>query len=227
MPHKCMKCNKIYSDEEIVKLKFCKNCGGKFFIYAKTEEELMKREHVTTEEEKIFGVSGEIEVKRIGETVIITKVGVEKENNIKEKKIEKEPSYIIEKEESTIPYLWDNEAYKKRITTPREPVELKTSIKTPTEHKQDRSDGLLKLKKEKEEKTDLEWLEEMYGGNVKGVVSLDIETLKILRTGQYEIDIAGLMSNKPLILSPREGTFYIDLQSAMVEALKKKRKMEK
>ncbi|MFN3527545.1 MAG: Zn-ribbon containing protein, partial [Candidatus Altarchaeaceae archaeon] len=83
--------------------------------------------------------------------------------------------------------------------------------------------GLIELKEEKPI-SDLEWLEKMYGGKVEGVVSLDVETLRILRNGAYEIDIASLMADKPLILSPREGTFYIDLQSAMSTSLKKGKK---
>ncbi|MFN3527544.1 MAG: Zn-ribbon containing protein, partial [Candidatus Altarchaeaceae archaeon] len=113
MPHKCMKCSRIYSDEEIKNIKACLNCGGKFFIYAETIEELTKKEELKTEEEKLLGVSGEIEVKRIGDTVIITKVGKEKEEKVPLKEERKEE--IIEKESHKIPYIWDEEDYRRRI----------------------------------------------------------------------------------------------------------------
>jgi len=251
-----MKCGAIFSDERIEKIKSCENCGGKFFLYGKTIEELTIKEEPTTKEEQIFGVSGEIEVKRIGDNVIIRKVGVEKEEKISEKEKEREEigeikkgkreekgkDKIIEKESISIPYLWNDEEYRKIISTQKEPPFVKTLTETKStipEHEklgksftsssedekyQKPSGGLISLKKEGTAKTDLEWLEAMYGGQVEGVVSLDVETLKILRSGKYEIDIAGLMSYKPLILSPREGTFYIDLQSAMTASLEKKKK---
>lgn len=230
MPHKCMKCGAIYSDEGIYGIKSCSRCRGKFFIYAKTVEELMAEEKLMTDEEKLLGVSGEIEVKRIGDNVIVTKVGTKKDERINidvdklektEKKIEeKAESEIIEKESTKIPYIWDDKDYRNRISAKKEPIFVKSdSFKS--EEESDK--GLISLKREKQ-MSDLEWLEAMYGGKVDGVVSLDVETLRILRSGAYEIDIAGLMSYKPLILSPREGTFYIDLQSAMTATLAKKKR---
>lgn len=221
-----MKCGAIYSDEGIHDIKSCSKCGGKFFLYAKTAEELIAKEELVTEEEKLLGVSGEIEVKRIGDNIIVTKIRSRKDEKIKETKEikkmeekieEKQQRKVIEKESSQIPYIWDEEGYRKRISAEKEPIFVDKSI----DKKSDK--GLISLKREKA-MSDLEWLEATYGGKVNGVVSLDIETLRILRSGSYEIDIAGLMSDRPLILSPREGTFYIDLPSAMVASLKKKKK---
>ncbi|PKP58795.1 MAG: hypothetical protein CVT89_02275 [Candidatus Altiarchaeales archaeon HGW-Altiarchaeales-2] len=71
--------------------------------------------------------------------------------------------------------------------------------------------------------TDEEWLENVFKDKIDGAVSMDMETLKILRTGKYEIDVPGLMGNKPVIAALREGTYYIDIRSAIEKFQKKKR----
>jgi hypothetical protein len=46
-------------------------------------------------------------------------------------------------------------------------------------------------------------------------VILDIETIRIVGPGKYEIDIGRLMRGKPVIIQAGEGKYYIDLSTAM------------
>jgi len=93
--HKCLRCGKIYSDEEILTVKQCIRCGGRFFLFAKTEEELLNKEELQTPEEKALGTAGEVEVKRIGDLVIVKKIRSKEDV---EKEIEKEKNKVIKEE---------------------------------------------------------------------------------------------------------------------------------
>jgi hypothetical protein len=46
-------------------------------------------------------------------------------------------------------------------------------------------------------------------------VILDLETIRIISPGKYEIDIGRLMRGKPVIIQAGEGKYYIDLSAAM------------
>jgi hypothetical protein len=46
-------------------------------------------------------------------------------------------------------------------------------------------------------------------------VILDLETIRVLGPGKYEIDVARLMRGKPVIIQAGEGKYYIDLSTAM------------
>jgi uncharacterized protein len=58
----------------------------------------------------------------------------------------------------------------------------------------------------------------------KGVVVVDIESVKILKPGQYELDLASLFNKKPPIFSTEEGKYVVDLQSAFDMAKEEKNK---
>jgi len=89
MPHQCVKCGTIYSDDAEEILKGCSKCGGKLFFYIrKTQlEDLKKEEPIKlTEEEKeelerevkdIIGVEEELDKPVILdlETVRIKNIG--------------------------------------------------------------------------------------------------------------------------------------------------------
>jgi uncharacterized protein len=45
-------------------------------------------------------------------------------------------------------------------------------------------------------------------------VILDIESIKILGPGKFEIDIVSLMNRKPVVIKLEEGKYIIDLDSA-------------
>ncbi|NCS91015.1 MAG: hypothetical protein GW779_01130 [Candidatus Altiarchaeum hamiconexum] len=275
MAHKCLKCNKIYSDEEILTIKQCITCGGRFFLSAKTDEELLRKEDLRTPEEKAFGVAGEVEVRRVGDIVFVKKIpseaGVEKEIKNKEEEIKAEiKAEIKEKEKPEILeapspgpaistkefYGWKKYGMEKeegktsqmQTSEQREIEENKLKIesimekqgiedihdikavKPKTEKVPEREKagtaGTVKVIVEKAEKvaeekpepivlSDEEWLEKVFKDKPDGVVTMDIETLKILKTGKYEIDVPGLMGNKPVIAALREGTYYIDIHSAI------------
>ena|SRR3989344_7736964 len=44
-------------------------------------------------------------------------------------------------------------------------------------------------------------------------VILDIESIRILKPGQYEIDLVDLFKGKPLVYKLEEGKYFIDLAS--------------
>jgi len=46
-------------------------------------------------------------------------------------------------------------------------------------------------------------------------VILDLETIRVVGPGKYEIDIGRLMRGKPVIIQAGEGKYYIDLSTAM------------
>jgi predicted nucleic acid-binding Zn-ribbon protein len=46
-------------------------------------------------------------------------------------------------------------------------------------------------------------------------VILDLETIRVIGPGKYEIDIGRLMRGKPVIIQAGEGKYYIDLSTAM------------
>ncbi|MBS3107681.1 hypothetical protein J4468_02085 [Candidatus Woesearchaeota archaeon] len=46
-------------------------------------------------------------------------------------------------------------------------------------------------------------------------VVLDIETVRILKPGKYEIDLVGAFSGRPLVYRLEEGKYFIDLDSAI------------
>ncbi len=53
-------------------------------------------------------------------------------------------------------------------------------------------------------------------GDKKGEkpIILDIETIKTLGPGKFEIDINSLMKGKPVVINISDGKYYIDLSSA-------------
>ena len=46
-------------------------------------------------------------------------------------------------------------------------------------------------------------------------VILDLETIRVIGPGKYEIDVGSLMRGKPIIIQVGEGKYYIDLFNAM------------
>ncbi|CEG11958.1 hypothetical protein MSIBF_A1810011 [groundwater metagenome] len=270
MVHKCLRCSKIYSDEEILTVKQCIQCGGRFFLSAKTEEELLNKEKLQTPEEKALGVAGEVEVRRVGDVVIVKKIRskedvekeIEKEKNkvMKEETERKKKSEEIEKPvilEAPSPEPTKIDASKyfygwKRYNMGKEeekPPQIQTSEQKEIEENKVKIENIMekrgiedikavKPKIEKPDETkkpkfveekskatpvnDEDWLEEVFKDKIEGVISMDMETLKILRTGKYEIDVPGLMGDKPVIAALREGTYYIDIRSAIEKFQKKK-----
>lgn len=255
MPHKCLRCGKIYSDKEMLTLKQCPQCGGRFFLYAKTKEELLKKEELQTPEEKALGVAGEVEVKRIGDVVIVKKIRsreeIEKETEKEKKEEEKEKSKKIKKPailEKPEPRKVDKSKYfygwKRYMQKENQP-----QIQTQEQKEIGKEEGIIekggikdieavkpKIQTKETEKptvkekpkvtplNDEEWLERVFKDKIDGAVSMDVETLKILRTGKYEIDVPGLMGDKPVIATIREGTYYIDIPSAIEKFQKKRNK---
>jgi len=56
----------------------------------------------------------------------------------------------------------------------------------------------------------------------KGTIRLDVENLTHVEEGKFTLDIASLMSGKPIVVRADDGVYYIDIPYAMKP--KKKRK---
>ena len=67
----------------------------------------------------------------------------------------------------------------------------------------------------KDERTEIqEDIQEITGlDHVDQPVILDIESIRILKPGQYEIDLVDLFRGKPLVYKLEEGKYIIDLAS--------------
>src|SRR3989304_915668 len=52
MSHKCLRCGKIYQDNDSNILRGCTNCGSIFFLYMKTEQEAEQLQKIETELQK-------------------------------------------------------------------------------------------------------------------------------------------------------------------------------
>jgi predicted nucleic acid-binding Zn-ribbon protein len=52
-------------------------------------------------------------------------------------------------------------------------------------------------------------------------VVLDLENIRVLKPGKYELDIVELFKNKPLVYKMGEGTYVIDLVSSFEKTKKK------
>lgn len=61
--------------------------------------------------------------------------------------------------------------------------------------------------------------------NVKGDISrpvvLDLESIRVLKPGQYELDLVNLFKNDPLVFKLEDGKYMIDLPQAFKSNKKK------
>ncbi len=46
-------------------------------------------------------------------------------------------------------------------------------------------------------------------------IILDLESVKVLEPGKFEIDLVGLINRKPIVFKLEEGKYIIDLESGM------------
>jgi len=118
------------------------------------------------------------------------------------------------------------EGTEKRRKPEKKPEKDKEKQKEGMEQKKEELEKELEKKDMKEEKytrhteEDISWLEKEFKLPESSILSLDTETLRILKKGKYEIDVAALMSGKPLVIETKKGVYYIHLPTAM----KKKKK---
>lgn len=79
------------------------------------------------------------------------------------------------------------------------------------------------LKERRLKQSDIEWLESEFGDQLtreEKTIHLDVENLRRIDEGVFELDIASLMSGKPIVIKAREGVYYIDVQYAMRKTAK-------
>ena len=97
MPHKCLRCGRIFADDDPAILHGCPYCGSVFFLYFKTKEDLKRIERVEKKlEKKKTSLEKEITKKFELETIRSPREGVY-EINI-EALMKKKPIIILEKE---------------------------------------------------------------------------------------------------------------------------------
>lgn len=73
------------------------------------------------------------------------------------------------------------------------------------------------LKERTIKESDIEWLDREFGDKLakKGIIHLDVENMIRLEEGKFKLDIASLMSGKPVVVRAEEGVYYIDIPYAM------------
>jgi len=77
MPYRCLKCGKIYEDNDPQVLKGCDECGGKMFVYVGSkpleEQEIVKKkvEELKIEIKESKGEKVDITIKSAGEEIKI------------------------------------------------------------------------------------------------------------------------------------------------------------
>ena len=84
--------------------------------------------------------------------------------------------------------------------------------------------ALEELKNREISESDIEWLDREFGDkleNSKKTIHLDVENMERLEEGKFKLDIASLMSGKPVVIKAEEGVYYIDIPHAMKPKEKK------
>jgi hypothetical protein len=81
---------------------------------------------------------------------------------------------------------------------------------------------LVELQPEQKERMESEVREILKIEDEEEPVILDLESVKVLEPGKFEIDIANLLSKKPVVFKLEEGKYIIDLESTLPRDFKKK-----
>jgi len=65
---------------------------------------------------------------------------------------------------------------------------------------------------------------DIVGGQIEDdkPVILDLESIKVLRPGKFEVDVVNLFKGKPVIFKIERGKYIIDLASTFQQIMKKK-----
>lgn len=96
--------------------------------------------------------------------------------------------------------------------------------KTSVEKAQQISESLTQEDRKHVEEDIKNILEQDSNEEIDTPVFLDIENIRIPKTGKYEIDIIDMFKGKPIVCKVGEGKYVIDIISAFKETEKKKEK---
>lgn len=80
-----------------------------------------------------------------------------------------------------------------------------------------KEEAVKELKTKKLKESDLQWIDKQFGDRMakKGTIRLDVENMTRVEEGKFTLDIASLMSGKPIVVRADEGVYYIDIPYAM------------
>lgn len=81
-----------------------------------------------------------------------------------------------------------------------------------------RKNAIKELREKDLDESDLDWLEEEFGGDLKKknkTIHVDVENLTRISKGKYRLDITSLMKGEPIVVKAKEGVYYIDVPYAM------------
>ena len=89
-------------------------------------------------------------------------------------------------------------------------------------HLKDVKEEVVKLSKREREKIQ-EDVFDIVGAKVEDdkPVVLDLESVKVLKPGKFEVDVVNLMKGKPIIFRTEKGKYVIDLASTFQQIRKK------
>ncbi len=74
---------------------------------------------------------------------------------------------------------------------------------------------LLELQKEEKEQIEQDVRSILDIEDEEGPIILDLESVKALEPGKFEIDLVGLINKKPIVFKLEEGKYIIDLESGI------------
>lgn len=186
MPNQCVHCGKLYPDGNKEILVGC-SCGSRFFYF-------IKKEYY----EKLMKKSAEETTEELVKNVDSL---ISQEPKI----VSKQTKIVVPTEPVKAPQI---ESVKKPQVEP-----FKKTAKTISEIKQ-AIDEINKVDKVKMESD----VREIIGVSEQeeAPVILDLESIRVIRPGKFEIDVVNLFNKKrPLIYKLEEGKYIIDLASTL------------
>jgi uncharacterized protein len=89
------------------------------------------------------------------------------------------------------------------------------------EHLKEIKDEVVKLTSKEKEKIQRDVFDIVGEKNDDKPVILDLESIKVLKPGKFEVDIVSLLKGRPVIFKTDKGKYIIDLPTTFRQALKK------
>lgn len=89
------------------------------------------------------------------------------------------------------------------------------------EHLEEAKEEIKKLTEKEIEQIQQDVLE-IVGGKIEddAPVILDLESIKVLKPGKFEVDVVNLMRGKPVVFRVEQGKYYIDLAGTFEQVRK-------
>ncbi len=210
MPHKCVKCGKVYGNLAPELMKGC-TCKSRIFLFLR-EGQVSVKEKMELLERESRALAQNEQVQEIAELMPIS---IEKIEEVKPKTMEAETREREAKE-----MLAGGEG---RGGGPVAVDELEAGEKESGEAREEEKEEAKVKVKGKEE---LDFIKEVAGGELTKAKLITeegeepIENVTVLEKGRYRLDIKSLMAGNPLVIRTEKGVFYIRIPSPIEQKKK-------